>query len=263
MIGFIGGGNMAEALIKGLISKGHRDIIFYEPSDVRVRHLMNEYGVGFVGSNIEVVKRCDTIILAVKPQIMHEVLNEIKDDISPNKIVVSIAAGIRIAYIKGILSTEKIIRVMPNTPAMFQEGMSVISITEAVSEEETNGVLRIFESVGKVVIMDESMMDAVTAVSGSGPGFLAYIVESMINAAERLGFSKDDASLLTIQTFIGTAKILQSGMKPDRLREMVTSPKGTTYAGLNVLKERGIDDIILSTFIAARNRAEELGSINN
>lgn len=262
MIGFIGGGNMAEALIKGLTIKGHRDIIFYDPSELRVRHMMNSYGVGFVGSNTEIIARADIIILAVKPQIIHQVLNEIKGKITPNKIIVSIAAGIRISYLNKLLSTDKIIRVMPNTPAMYLQGMSVISVSDGITAEEAESVIDIFKTVGDAIVMEESKMDAVTALSGSGPGFFAFIVESMIKSATGIGLTYQEAYTLTIQTFIGTAKVLQSGMKPENLREMVTSPNGTTHAGLSVLRDKGLDDIILSTLKSAKHRAEELGNIN-
>ncbi|MFQ3573499.1 MAG: pyrroline-5-carboxylate reductase [Thermodesulfovibrionales bacterium] len=260
MIGFIGGGNMAEALIKGLTQNRHRDIIFYDPSEQRVKHLMIKYGVGFVGSNIEVIKRSSIVILAVKPQTISQVLEEIKTEVRPQQIIVSIAAGIKIGYISGLLSTNRVIRVMPNMPAMFEQGMSVISVSDGVLPDEVQSIVDIFKTVGEAVVMDESMMDAVTALSGSGPGFFAYIVEAFIRSAMHLGLTQQDAYLLTIQTFIGTAKVLQSGLTPERLREMVTSPNGTTYAGLNVLRQGGIDDIILSTLMSAKNRAEELGS---
>jgi pyrroline-5-carboxylate reductase len=179
--------------------------------------------------------------------------------ISTDKIIVSIAAGITLSYLTSRLKTSKIIRVMPNTPALVQEGMSVLSMCECIHDKEMSLVRSIFMSVGKVLVMPEKYMDAVTALSGSGPGFIACFVESLIEAGVRAGLSRDSASELSIQTMIGTAKLLETGMPPDKLREMVTSPGGTTAAGLKVLEEKGLIDMLTAVIQAAVNRSKELG----
>ncbi|HIJ59266.1 MAG TPA: pyrroline-5-carboxylate reductase [Nitrospirae bacterium] len=261
MIGFLGGGNMAEALIRGLTLKGVQDLIFYDPSIERIKLLMEKYGAGFGGTNIEVIRRSSIVIIAVKPQIIDALIEEIKSEADESKLFISIAAGIRLDYLSKRLSSKRVIRVMPNTPALMGEGMTVISSSNDVSNEDLMKTREIFETVGKVLIMPEERMDPVTALSGSGPGFLAFIVEAMIKAGVNLGFSEEDASIMAIQTFIGTSRVFESGIKPEKLREMVTSPNGTTYAGLQKLKERDIEGVINDTLKCATQRAEELGRI--
>ncbi|MDP2753963.1 MAG: pyrroline-5-carboxylate reductase, partial [Nitrospirota bacterium] len=192
-------------------------------------------------------------------QNMDSVSAEISDAISSDKIVVSIAAGITLSYLSSRLKTSKIIRVMPNTPALVQEGMSVLSMCECIHDKEMNLIRDIFMSIGKVMVLPEKYMDAVTAVSGSGPAFFAYFVEAMIEGGIRMGLTRDNATELAVQTFIGTAKLLETGMPPDKLREMVTSPGGTTAAGLKVFEEKGLKDIVAAVVEAAANRSKELG----
>jgi pyrroline-5-carboxylate reductase len=260
MIGFIGGGNMAEALIKGAGSQQSAvsSIFVSEPKDDRRKYLEQTYGVKTTSDNRGVASSCNIIILAVKPQNMAAVLDEITDLITEEKTVVSIAAGITLSYLQSKLKTKKLIRVMPNTPAIVQEGMSVMSLCECFSDKDIVTVRDIFMSVGKVLTLPEKYMDAVTAVSGSGPAFVALFVEAMIAAGEKIGLSRDNASELAIQTLIGTAKLLDTGMPPDKLREMVTSPGGTTAAGLKIFEEKGFKDIVYDALLAAKKRAEEL-----
>ncbi len=148
---------------------------------------------------------------------------------------------------------------MPNTPALVQEGVSVLSMCECIHDREMGIVKEIFMSIGRVLILPEKYMDAVTALSGSGPAFFALFVEHMIQGGVEIGLSKDTSSELAIQTFIGTAKLLESGISPENLRIMVTSPGGTTAAGLKVFEETGFKDIILKVLLAAKKRSEDLG----
>lgn len=256
MIGFIGGGNMAEALIKGINSK---DILVSEPRSERRQYLTETYAVTCTASNKDVVTKCDIIILAVKPQVMDEVVAEIAPVITEDKTVVSIAAGITLEYFRQRLKTNKLIRVMPNTPALVQKAMSVMSLNEGFEGKDVSLVRDIFLAVGSVIILPEHFMNAVTALSGSGPGFMALFVEHLIEAGVKLGLSKSHAEELAIQTFIGTAYMLQSGVQPSRLREMVTSPQGTTQAGLKVFEERDFKGLIYEALLTASNRASELG----
>lgn len=259
MIGFIGGGNMAEAMIKGIFGKHGRDIMVSEPRDERRAYLENTYKINTTSDNKEVVKSCNIIILAVKPQNMDSVSAEIADLISSEKLIVSIAAGITLAYLTSRLKTSKIIRVMPNTPALVQEGMSVLSMCECIHDKEMGLIRDIFMSIGKVLMLPEKYMDAVTALSGSGPAFIALFVEKMIDAGVKMGLNRDNASELAVQTLIGTAKLLETGMPPYKLREMVTSPGGTTAAGLKVFEDKGLKDIVAAVIEAAANRSKELG----
>ncbi len=258
MIGFIGGGNMAEALIKGIAAKHGKDIIVSEPLDNRRDYLEKTYHVKTTPENKEVLKNCAVIILAVKPQNMDEVTAEISD-MTNDKLIVSIAAGIPISYLSSRLKTQKIIRVMPNTPALIQEGMSVMSMCECIHDKELGIIKEIFMSVGSLLMLPEKYMNAVTALSGSGPGFFAYFIEALIEGGIKTGLDKADARTLAIQTMLGTARLLDTGMDPAKLREMVTSPGGTTAAGLKVFQERGFADAVIASLEAATNRARELG----
>jgi len=262
MIGFIGGGNMAEAMIKGMLQSNIKDIIVSEPRAERRDYLTNTYKIKTTFDNKMTVKLSDIVILAVKPQNMEEVLDEIKESLTDDKLIISIAAGITLSYLNSKLNKSKIIRVMPNTPALVQEGMSVLSMQECIHNKEMDVVRSIFMSIGKVLVLPEKYMDAVTALSGSGPGFLAYFVESMIEGGIKVGLDKTISSELAIQTFIGTAKLLETGLQPTKLREMVTSPAGTTAEGLKVCEEKNLKDIIISVIEAATRRSKELGKVS-
>jgi len=258
-IGFVGGGNMAEAIIKGITSLGSKDILVSEPGEERRGYLRDNYGVKTTGFNIDVISSCSIIILAVKPQVMGDILDEIRSEVTEEKTIVSIAAGITLSYLSSRLKTKKLIRVMPNTPALVQEGMTVISLCECFSENDISVVREIFMSIGRVITLPEKYMDIVTALSGSGPGFISLFAEAMIDAGISRGLGRDDATTLMTQTLLGTAKILETGIGTGKLRDMVTSPGGTTAAGLEVFKKEGFTDIIKAAVDAAANRAEELG----
>ena len=259
MIGFIGGGNMAEALIKGMTSRGMSPVLVSEPSEERRKYLELSYGITSTPYNREVASSCSLIILAIKPQNMAAVLDEVRDLITPEKTVVSVAAGITLAFLQSNLPTKRLIRVMPNTPALVQEGMSVLSLCECFSDMEIAKVREIFMSVGRVLTLPEAYMNAVTALSGSGPAFIALFAEALIDAGEGMGLTRENASELALQTLIGTARLLETGMPPARLREMVTSPGGTTAAGLKVFQERQLGNVVREALEAALKRAEELG----
>jgi pyrroline-5-carboxylate reductase len=259
VIGFIGGGNMAEAIIKGIIHKYAGDIMVSEPREERRKYLEKIYPVKTTLRNKDVAERCDIIIIAVKPQDMDSVLGNISDVISEDKTVVSIAAGIMISYLSKRLKTKKIVRVMPNTPALIQEGMSVMSMCECIHDKDIGIIRDIFMSIGRLLVLPEKYMDAVTALSGSGPAFFAYFVEAMVEGATRMGLAREDATALAIQTLRGTSQLLDTGMSTSRLRDMVTSPGGTTAAGLKVWEEKGFKDIVVAAIESATNRARELG----
>jgi pyrroline-5-carboxylate reductase len=259
MIGFIGGGNMAEALIKGMVQSGMNDIIVSEPREDRRSYLEKTYGAKTTSDNKEVVRQSAIVLLAVKPQNMDDVTSEIAPFITGEKLVVSIAAGITLPYLTARLKTSKIVRVMPNTPALVQEGMSVLSMCECIHDKEMGLVRGIFMSVGKVLVLPEKYMDAVTALSGSGPAFVALFAEAMIAAGMKMGLTEENSAELAIQTVIGTAMLLETGMPPSKLREMVTSPGGTTAAGLKVFEEKGFKEIVSGVIEAAAKRSKELG----
>jgi pyrroline-5-carboxylate reductase len=257
--GFIGGGNMAEAMIKGMTARGMKDIIVSDRSEERLKHLSKTYGVETTASNMEVVQSARLIVLAVKPQNMDDVLGELGGAISEDRTVMSIAAGITLDYLASRIKSNKIIRVMPNTPALVGEGMSVMSLCECFSDEGLNAARDVLMSIGRVITLPEKYMDAVTAVSGSGPGFIALFVEHMIKAGVGMGLSEEDSSTLVVQTIVGTARLLDTGIPPSRLREMVTSPGGTTAAGIEVFRQRNLQETVIAALEAARDRSMELG----
>ena len=261
-IGFIGGGNMAEAIIKGITAQGMKGILVSEPRGERRVYLRENFGIETTASNTELTSACNIIILAVKPQFMEELLDEIASTVTEEKTVVSIAAGISLRLLKSKLNTKKLIRVMPNAPALVQKGMTVMSLCESYADNDIAVVREIFMSIGAVLTLPEKYIDAVTAVSGSGPGFIAFFIETMIEAGINMGLNNKDASTLAVQTAIGTAKLLETGMPPAKLREMVTSPGGTTAAGLRAFEEKNLKDVVKYALEAAKNRAEELGKIN-
>lgn len=263
MIGFIGGGNMAEALIKGITAQGIKGILVSEPREERRKYLQQTYGIKTTESNKDVASLCSIIILAVKPQNMRAVLDEISDLVTEEKTVVSIAAGITLSYLQSRLRTKRLIRVMPNTPALVQEGMSVMSLCECFSDKDISTVREMLMSIGKVLTLPEKYMNAVTALSGSGPAFIAFFIEAMIKAGESMGISKDNATELVVQTLIGTARMIETGLPPQKVREMVTSPGGTTEAGLKAFEEKGFNDVVYYALKKALERAEELGGFRD
>jgi len=266
VIGFIGGGNMAEAIIKGMVQSSRfgvrssgKDIFVSEPREERRKYLEQTYGIKTVSDNKNVAENCSIVIFAVKPQDMDNVIAEVSDFILEDKTVISIAAGITLSYLSARLKTRKIVRVMPNTPALVQEGMSVMSMCECIHDKDIGVIKDIFMSIGKLLVLPEKYMDAVTALSGSGPAFFAYFIEAMIEGAVKMGLRKDDATTLAIQTLLGTARLLDTGLSPSKLREMVTSPGGTTAAGLKVLEEGRFKGVVSSAIEEATKRAKELG----
>lgn len=258
MIAFIGGGNMAEALIRGISQKGFRDIIVSEPREDRRNYLKERFSIRTTHDNKEAVREADIVVLAVKPQVMEDVLDEIGGLISEEKTAVSIAAGITLGYLGSKIRTKKLVRAMPNIGALVQESMTVLSLCECFSENDIRVVRDIFMSVGKVITLPEKYINAVTALSGSGPAFIALFLESMIEAGVGLGLERETASELAIQTLIGTSRLLEEGIPPSKLRQMVTSPGGTTEAGLRVFKEKSLGFIVETALKEAEKRAKEL-----
>jgi pyrroline-5-carboxylate reductase len=256
-VGFIGGGNMAEALIKGMTREGMKEIVVAEPRQQRRLHLENTYGVRATAENAEAVSASSIVVLAVKPQNMAKVLEEIASFVG-DRTVVSIAAGITLSYLEERLGTRRLIRVMPNVAALGQEAMTAISVCECLSGSEVNTVKQMFMSVGRVLMLPEKYMDAVTAVSGSGPAFVALFIDAMAEAGAGLGLRREDALALAVQTAAGTARLLDEGLEPSRLIEMVRSPGGTTAEGLGVFERKGLRDIVREAVEAAARRAGEL-----
>lgn len=257
MIGFIGGGNMAEALIKGMASSRISDIFVSEPSEQRRLHLEKTYAVSTTEDNKALAAAANIIILAVKPQIISAIAEELRGIDLSKKTIVSIAAGVSISYLRHAFRTENVVRVMPNTPALVLKGMSVISSADEISPETMDKISGIFASIGKIHFLPERHMDAVTAVSGSGPAFISFFAEAMIKGGMALGLDEDTATLLTLQTLNGTSELLAS-RSPEALIKMVSSPGGTTVAGLKVMQDRDAAGLIADVLRAAASRSAEL-----
>lgn len=263
-LGFIGAGNMATALIKGLVKSGVYDSERLAVSDIdqgKVKELHDQFGVKAFSSNRDLVEQSDIVMLSVKPQNMREVLEGIREELRDDHLLISIAAGIPLRMIFGVLGREiPAVRVMPNTPALIQKGMSALASGDKVSPDLMETAQGIFEAVGETVIVQEEMMDAVTAVSGSGPGYVFRIMECFVQAGTAVGFDKETSLRLVVQTVLGAAHLANESDKSlTQLREMVTSPGGTTAAGLSVFESKGLENMIEEVVKAARDRGVELG----
>ncbi len=263
-VGFIGGGRMGEALIMGILQAGvysSDQIIVSEPDSARCEYLANKYAVVASGDDTAAWEKCDIVILAVKPQIMNDVLLASRGKIK-NNLIISIAAGISIKFIEDIISNNqcRVIRVMPNTPALVLEAASAISSGANATEDDIQKASSIFNAVGKSVVVDEKYMDAVTGLSGSGPAYVFSFLEALIDAGLKVGLTRDVTETLVMQTVLGAVKLaIDSHEHPAQLRAMVTSPGGTTIAGLNELETAGFSGIIMNAVEAATRRSEELG----
>jgi pyrroline-5-carboxylate reductase len=257
----IGAGVMGETLLSGLVRAGRRvdQLMVGEKRAERARELEERYGVAVV-SNREAAAKADTVALVVKPQDMGDVLAEIAPDLRPGQLLVSLAAGITTAFIESrVPEGVAVVRVMPNTPALVDEGMAAISPGSHCDEAHLTEVEALMASTGKVLRIPEKQMDAVTAISGSGPAYIFFVVESMIEAGVHLGLPRATATELVVQTLVGSAAMLrETGTHPVVLREQVTSPGGTTASALRELEIHKVRAAFLAAMEAARNRSREL-----
>jgi len=259
----LGAGVMGETLLSGLVRAGRRvdQLLVGEKREERARELEERYGVSVVG-NREAVRDADTVALVVKPQDMGDVLAEIAPELRPGQLLVSLAAGITTAYIEErVPEGVAVVRVMPNTPALVDEGMSAISPGSHCTEEQLLEAESLMASVGQVLRIPEKQQDAVTAISGSGPAYVFFVVESMIEAGVHLGLPRATATQLAIQTVVGSGKMLrETGTHPAVLREQVTSPAGTTAAALRELEVHKVRAAFLAAMEAARDRSRALAA---
>jgi pyrroline-5-carboxylate reductase len=264
IIGFIGGGNMAEALIKGLHAGcvPANDMIVSEPVGERREILQTRYGIRTVTDNLAVAEASDILIIAVKPQAASPVLTELAGAIRPGTLLISIMAGVKSAAIEAFFPSKlKVVRVMPNTPALVLEGATAVSAGTHADSTDLSLARRIFELVGKVYTVDEKLMDAVTGLSGSGPAYVLTIIEALSDAGVKNGLPRDVATGLAAQTLFGTARLLlETHEHPAVLREKVTSPGGTTIAGQQALEKGGLRAALMDAVDAAVARSRELGA---
>lgn len=262
--GFIGAGNMATALIKGLIQSGvykTDQLVASDKDEEALKSISSEFGLKCFSSNRELVRECSIVVISVKPQNMKDVLNAVKGEIRDDHLIISIAAGIPLSMIRDILMRDlPLIRVMPNTPALVQKGASALAGNELAGSGHMEMAKTIFDAVGETVKVEESMMDAVTALSGSGPGYVFRMMECMVDAGVSAGLERNTSLHLVVQTFLGAAYLAkESEDSLGRLREKVTSPGGTTAEGLAIFDTMGLEGMIVQAVKAACRRSVELG----
>jgi pyrroline-5-carboxylate reductase len=255
---------MAEALIRGLVRGGHilgEQVLASAPRRGRLDELRAAYSIGVTLDNREVARASEIVVLAVKPQILHKVLGEVGDQIRPGALVISIAAGVDTGTIEESLGeTVRVVRAMPNVPATVGAGATAIAAGQHASAADLETARAIFDAVGITVALDESHLDAVTGLSGSGPAYIFLIIEALADAGVKVGLSRRDAQRLAAQTLMGSAKmLLETDEHPGRLKDMVTSPGGTAIAGLHTLEEGGLRTTLINAVETATKRAKELG----
>jgi pyrroline-5-carboxylate reductase len=265
-IAFIGAGNMASALIEGLIAAGTCPAARILATDVRaeaVSALAQKHGIGAAPDNVTAARAADVIVLSTKPQIFPSLLPELAPAIAadPDKLVLSIAAGVPIAVIESALPGARVVRAMPNTPALVQAGATAIAAGSRATPADMDTAAKIFESVGIVERVPEAQLDAVTALSGSGPAYVFLMVEALTAAGVGVGLPEATAAALAAQTVFGAGKLLQeSGEAPAALRKKVSSPGGTTVAGLERLEQGDFTGVVARAVQRATERAQELGA---
>ena len=263
--GFIGAGQMAKALASGIATVDSQSkFLISDPAPAARETFVVNLGAdrtSIASSNQEVFEESDTVFLAVKPQFFEAALEGVELDLQAQPLIISVMAGIPISRIAARTGIERVVRVMPNTPCLVGQGTCGISVPAEVSDEDIELVKALLEPIGLVVIVPEPMLDSVTGLSGSGPAFVFAFMESLIAGAERTGMPTDIAQELAIQTVFGAAVLVkETGESIATLRERVTSPGGTTLAGLTALKENGFHEAVISAVEAATARSRELGN---
>jgi pyrroline-5-carboxylate reductase len=265
-IAFLGAGNMAEALVKGLLAAGTAakdEIVCAEPRAERREELHARHGVAVTGSNLAAVQQADLLVLSVKPLVMDALLEEIAPAVDPRKLVVSIAAGVPIAAIARKLGAgARIIRTMPNTPALVGAGATALARGPHASEADLGQAMALFEAVGTAVVVEEHLLDAVTGLSGSGPAFVFLAIEALADGGVKVGLPRHVAMALAAQTVVGAGRlVLETGDHPGKLKDQVTSPGGTTIAGVHALESAGFRAALIAAVEAATRRSRELGEL--
>ncbi len=255
---------MGEALIRGLITASlfpAEKVFAYDVVPSRINYLEKEFGIKGRDSISELAESSSIIVLAVKPQVVSQVLNTLRDHLSRKPLVISIAAGISLSTLEGGLPLETaIVRAMPNTPALVQKGASALSRGKTVSAAQMEMSLALFRSVGKAVEIEEKLMDAVTGLSGSGPAYVLLLIEALIDAGVFVGLPRQTARELVVQTVIGASTMLDvTGKHPAELKDMITSPGGTTIYGLQILESYSVRGALIECVEAAAKRSAELG----
>lgn len=253
MIGFIGAGNMAKAIIKGMVGKGIGfDNIFIHSTHFKDLELPNETDIDIIycSSNKEVVEQSKYIFVAVKPDVYDDVLHEIKHSLNEDKIIITMAAGYEINMVKKIIGNHKVVRTMPNTPAIVNQGFTIVCFDDLVSSEERENIIKMLESFSVVQTTHEEQIDAYSAISGSGPAYVFMMIEAMADAAVLLGIPRNEAYRAVQYTLLGSAKLAQeTSLHPGELKDMVCSPGGTTIEGIRTLEEKGFRTSLIECIV--------------
>ena len=263
VIGIAGVGKMGEALVRGLVTGRVVPPSRVSVSDAvpsRAREVAGKYGVGYVETTSALAERSDVLVLAAKPKDMAALVDSIAGHLKPNGLVVTLAAGVRTLFIERVLKGRgRVVRIMPNLACAVGEGASAFALGKTATEHDALIIEEMFGSLGRVTLVDEPMLDAVTGLSGSGPGFIAALAHYMIDGGVRSGLPRDVATKLALQTMKGTAELLLiDGLEPMKLYQMVATPNGTTMAGWSVMESRGVPQAISDAIVAASKRAAEL-----
>lgn len=266
-IAFVGGGAMAEAILRRLLAENVASvdqIAIAEPVAARRDTLAQQFGVHVTDRNPVAVERARVVVLAVKPQVIDKVAAELSGRLQPETLVISIMAGVRISTMRQAFQHERIVRSMPNTPAQVGKGMTVWTATAQVSDDDKAIAQAILAAMGDAIFMaDEHYLDAATGLSGSGPGFVFLLVEALIDAGVNVGFSRAQAERMVLQTLEGSVALLrESGSHPAVLRNLVTSPAGTTAAGTLILERGNVRATLIDAVDAAYRRSKELGDLS-
>ena len=263
-IAFLGAGNMAEAIIKGLLRAGTalpESIIATGRRSERTEELKRAYGIRTTQDNLAAAREADIVVLSVKPQAMDKLVVQVAPALDQRKLIISVAAGVPIAALERRLGAgARIIRTMPNTPSLVGAGACALSRGEHASEEDLAVASRIFQAVGITTVVEENLLDAVTGLSGSGPAYIFLVIEALSDAGVKVGLPRYTALKLAAQTVLGSAQLLiETGAHPGSLKDQVTSPGGTAIAGLHTLEAGGLRTTLINAVEAATRRARELG----
>ena len=264
-VGFLGAGNMGEAMIRGMVQAGlvpPDHILASDAQRDRLGQIASRYGIRAVADNMALVRDADVVVLAVKPQIMAPVLGEIASAADERKLFISVAAGVATATLRSQLGRSvRLIRVMPNTPALVLEGVTAIARAEGLAPGDLETAQELFGAVGKAVLLDEEALDAVTGLSGSGPAYVAIVIESLADGGVKMGLPREIAMKLATQTVLGAAKLVkETGQHPATLKDQVTTPGGTTISAIHALEERGLRAMLISAVVTATERSRELNN---
>lgn len=265
-IAFLGGGAIAEALLRGLLNKEMalpENLLVHDISEERLETLHQQYGVRTCGSAAELTAAADILFLTVKPQVLKQVISSLAQTTRPVTLVLSVAAGIPLELLESHFRKHRVVRLMPNTPVAVGEGMTAFSLGSRADQEAEQAARAVFSAVGCVEKVDETLLDAITGLSGSGPSYAFLMIDALADAGVRVGLARKHAVLMAAQTLLGAAKmVVQTGQHPAALRDMVASPGGTSIAGLHALESHGVRAALIDAVVAATERSKEMGRGN-